>query len=289
MSPAEPVVPVLSIAIFALNILISLAIPTALFLVFQRKYKCKAVPFFVGAATFIVFAMILEPVVHLIAGLNDPNSPIVQNIWLYAVYGGIAAGLFEETGRFIAMKFLLRKYYNNDHNALMYGAGHGGAEAVLLLGAGALNNIIYSVILNMGMESTLLDSAPTEALKQQVQMIFDQLKATSPLVFLISPIERIFAVSLHIALSVLVWIAVTRKGKTWLYPLALFLHAFADASMAIANSLSGSLVVTELYISVICVLVCFLAYRMWKANGCPAGNSTADNNTVIINDQGEQQ
>lgn len=284
MTPAEPAVPVLTIVFSALNILIALAIPIVLFIVFQKKYRCKAVPFFVGAATFIVFALMLEPIVHLLAGVGDPNSPIVKNIWLYALYGGAMAGLFEETGRFITMKLFLKKYYGDDRSALMFGAGHGGIEAVLTLGATALINIIYAVILNTGMESTLLDSAPTEAVREQMQTLFDQLKDMSPLLLLFGPVERIFAVMLHLSFSVLVWLAVTRSGKTWMYPFAIFLHAFADASMIIVNSLSGSVLITELYVGFIAALSCFIVYRIWKANARPAEN----NDIGIINDQGEQ-
>ena len=53
------------------------------------------------------------------------------------------AGIFEETGRFLAFKTVLRKKQGKDINALMYGAGHGGFEAAALLGITMINNIIY--------------------------------------------------------------------------------------------------------------------------------------------------
>ena len=46
---------------------------------------------------------------------------------LYAVYGGLMAALFEETGRYSAMRFLVKPM--DFPNAFMYGAGHGGVEA----------------------------------------------------------------------------------------------------------------------------------------------------------------
>lgn len=60
------------------------------------------------------------------------------------------AGLFEETGRFLAMRYVLKKEHGNAHNALMYGAGHGGLEMFVILSLGMINNLIYSVMINLG-------------------------------------------------------------------------------------------------------------------------------------------
>ena len=275
MIDVQPPVPVLTIVFSVFNLIVSLAIPVVLFLVFRKKFGCRSAPFIAGMLTFIVFSMILEPLLHNLVGISDPNSPIVNNIWLYALYGGFAAGILEETGRFVTMKLFLKKYYDNDRNALMFGAGHGGIEAVLILGSGSVNNIMYAVMLNSGMEQTLLDALPDEALKTQLQTIFDQIRTTHPAMLLVAPAERLIAVTFHIALSVLVWLAVTRKGKTWLYPLAVVLHAVLDGAMVIVNKLTGSLLITELFIAVFTAAVCFFSYRIWKASKKPEAESAA--------------
>ena len=64
MSPVYMQVPVLSMIFFVINLIVSLAIPVVLFIVFHKKYGCKAVPFFLGAAAFIVFVVILENGCH---------------------------------------------------------------------------------------------------------------------------------------------------------------------------------------------------------------------------------
>jgi uncharacterized membrane protein YhfC len=53
----------------------------------------------------------------------------MSHTWLYAVLGALLAGLFEETGRFIAFKFLLKKRTDRK-TAISYGIGHGGFEAI---------------------------------------------------------------------------------------------------------------------------------------------------------------
>ena len=77
-------------------------------------------------------------------------APALQgNLWLYALYAGLMAGAFEECGRWLALKLTLR-WSRGPEDALMYGAGHGGIEAVLLAGMTMLNNIIISLALNQG-------------------------------------------------------------------------------------------------------------------------------------------
>lgn len=81
--------------------------------------------------------------------MGPVSKALSENLWLYALYGGLAAGLFEETGRYLTMRFLMKGKWTRE-NALMYGAGHGGLEAVLILGMASVNNLIYSVMINTG-------------------------------------------------------------------------------------------------------------------------------------------
>ena len=57
--------------------------------------------------------------------LHLVKEALTGNIWFYALYGGIAAGVFEETGRFTAMKFWMKKSLSKE-SSFMYGVGHGG-------------------------------------------------------------------------------------------------------------------------------------------------------------------
>jgi uncharacterized membrane protein YhfC len=89
----------------------------------------------------LLFAFVLEQIVHSIVLTSPAGTKIQGSIWLMALYGGLMAGLFEETGRFLAFKTILRSKRNNDANALMYGAGHGGFEAMMILGITMISNL----------------------------------------------------------------------------------------------------------------------------------------------------
>ena len=56
----------------------------------------------------------------------------------------------------------------------------------------------------------LLSQVPAEQ-QEALQTAFTQLKEFSPAMFAAAPVERLSAVTLHIALSVLVWTAVVKK------------------------------------------------------------------------------
>ena len=143
-------VPIPSMIFMAVSCVIGFGLPLAAFLYLRLKKKADVLPFFIGCAVMLLFALILEALVHRVILGSSAGGKIQNNIWLYALYGGLMAGLFEETGRFLAFKTVLKKYQHRDVNALMYGAGHGGIEAVVLLGITMINNLTYSVIINAG-------------------------------------------------------------------------------------------------------------------------------------------
>ena len=99
----------LSIGLIIFGIVFAIAIPTILAIVFKVKYKASLKVFFIGCAVWFVFAMILEQILHTVVLLSPAGKAIQNNIWLYGIYAGLAAAIFEETGRFLAMKFLLKR------------------------------------------------------------------------------------------------------------------------------------------------------------------------------------
>ena len=88
-----------SIAIIVFNMALGLLFPIVLMLVVKRKYQLGVKPFFLGCLTMFLFALVLEQIVHAIVLGSPAGSAIQNNFWLMALYGGLMAGLFEETGR----------------------------------------------------------------------------------------------------------------------------------------------------------------------------------------------
>lgn len=178
--------------------------------------------FLIGAGTFILFAMILEQLFHSLVLSSGIGSVIKGNIWLYGLYGGLTAGLFEETGRFLAFRFALRRRQDRT-TSLAYGIGHGGIEAFLITGLTMVNNLILG-----------LTYANGRTIPDEVIPAVEALLAVPAGMFLWSGFERLTAMALHTALSILVFASV-RTSRRWLFPTAILIHAVVDFAAVVTN------------------------------------------------------
>ncbi len=244
----------LSILAMAFSALIGIAIPVVLYCIFRKK-GANHLPFWTGAVTFVLFAFVLEQVAYFFIMKTALWTTIVNNVILLGVFGGFMAGLFEETGRFIAFKTVLRRKRWNDQNALMYGAGHGGVEAVILLSVGMIINVIFSLQFNAGQSSAFggLDAAQ-QLINTPFWMIF------------VGAIERVSAVTIHITLSVLVWFAAKDGKKFWLYPLAIFLHLLVDAVAVILSRSGINVWLIEGAVGALTIAFVLIAIVVWRKN-----------------------
>ena len=238
----------------AVAALLGIALPALLAWWLVRKYHIRWQTILIGAGTFIVFALVLEPVLHQLVLKGPHGATIMGNVWYYALYGGLAAGLFEETGRFLSMKFLMRGEASSALPGVGYGIGHGGIEMLIIFGMTMISNLVVAVMINAGQADLLTAKVPAESLPQ-VQAQFAQLESMTTGDLLIGLWERISALVLQLGLSMMVWTAVRRGGKwLWLFPAAILLHAFVD-SAAVVLSKSVGMVTME-------VVVCGLAVAL---------------------------
>lgn len=256
-------VPVLSIAFMVITCAISFGVPIALFLYLRIVKKADIYPFFAGCTVMLLFAFILESGAHSIVFSTPAGSVIRGSKWLYALYGGFMAGLFEETGRYLAFGLALKKYRAKNVNALMYGAGHGGFEAMVIVGLTMINNIAWSFMINSGRTAELTASLSGDQLTQAQQSIA-LLAATPSYQFLLGGIERLLAILLQISLSVIVWFAVKWEGKLYLYPTAILIHFAVDAAAALLSGLSVNLFIIEAVIAVFTAAAALFARRLWR-------------------------
>ena len=255
-------VPVLSIVGMIVTLLISVGTPIILLTLAMKKWKGKVTIgyFFIGGATFFIFAMVLEQILHTVV-LRATGDVLKNNIWLYAVYGGLAAGVFEEVGRFLAMKFFMKKSLNKE-NAIVYGIGHGGIEAILITGMGGISNLIVTVLINAGQLDSML--APLdEATRTLTLESLSALWTTSSYQFFLGGMERISAIILHISLSYLVYLAV-KKGKTTWFPIAIVIHAVVDAGTVLLAKVIPVLLLEILLMAVVFALAYCIYRFLWK-------------------------
>lgn len=250
-----------------LNTVLGFAVPVLLAWWMVKKYKVSWSAILIGAATFIVFALVLESLVHNIVLKGPHGGAIMNNTLYFALYGGLMAGLFEEVGRFVAMKFFMKKEPDSIMSGVAYGVGHGGAEMLILFGIGTISTLAMAFMINSGQTDALLAKAPANALAQ-AQAQLDAVANTPASDYLYGLWERITAIILQLSLSVLVWTAV-RKGRKWLWllPAAILIHALVDGVVVYIQK-SVSMFSLELICFCEALVVAFItlliARKAWK-------------------------
>lgn len=241
------------IAGIVFTLIISVGLPVALCIFAKKKLRAKLSPVFVGAVTFLSSVLVLESLAHNVILSSSVGDKITANTWLYAVYGGVMAALFEEFGRLIAMKLFMKKSLTRE-NAVMYGIGHGGIESIALVGITYVSNVAVVIMINSGaMNPTLaaMDTAAADALMQQLSGFYTIL----PVTFFAAGVERLSAIVLHICLSCFVFRA-ARYGEWRYFALALLMHFAVDTVVVVLNDVLN-IVAVEF---VLLVFVASLAY-----------------------------
>lgn len=174
-----------------------------------------------GMVAFVLSQMVIRlPALEFLASESSTyqlwhvTKPVVMMLFL-----AFTAGLVEELARWIFMRYLMKRW--SFQSGVIFGMGHGGVEAVLLVGIPMLGS------------TTLM---------------------LQPQMLVLSGIERIFAMAIHICLSLIVLIGVRKRAFRYcMY--AIFIHT-------LINFISGSLAKTQSPVVVELVLALLTAALM---------------------------
>ena len=260
-------------AVLALGAALAIIVPIAIALIWVFRKHEKFTTVLVGAGVFLLFAIILEkPIQNALIfptqmGLPEHPASIFINArpFLWAFLVGLFPGVFEETGRFIAFKTVLKNRRNRE-TSISYGIGHGGFEVIYILGVTYITYIAYAVMINTGAFQGLIDQVAAAAPDQADAMyaLADQLANIKITDIGIGFVERIFAFLFHVGASILVFYAARDKGRFWLYPLAIALHTALDfiSGLYIGKVVDISVCTIEAVAAVFGLLTFFGAYSL---------------------------
>lgn len=206
--------------LFSLSI--SFLLPIALSIYFYRRHKIFPAAILVGALSFAVSQLFTRLPLLQWAAAQTWYAALNRHTVLLAITLSFSAGLFEETGRFLGFRFLLKRKLEWK-NGIAFGIGHGGLEAIVLVGITYINNLIFSLAINSGKIDSLAAVLPPEILAQ----ITAGLTGTPPILFAVAGLERVMAIGIQIALSLVVLYGVKNKRYIfWLY--AVLLHGLVN-------------------------------------------------------------
>jgi uncharacterized membrane protein YhfC len=218
-----------------LNALLMIALPLLLGIFLAHRLNASWRIFGVGMVTFVLSQVFHLPFNFLILtpGMErlglDFDIPL--DLVVIAVLAGLSAGVFEEVARYLSYRFWLKSDADRTwSNALMFGAGHGGIEAIIL---GILAMFAFVAFVALRDESVLsLLSA------EQVETVGESLTAywSAPwYAALLGAVERAIALSVHLSATVIV-LQVFRRGRLYWLLLAILWHAVVDGLAVFAGA-----------------------------------------------------
>lgn len=179
-----------------------------------------------GALTFIASQILhipfnlylLNPFLAQIAPQPGPGS---RNLIIWGLLLGLSAGIFEETARYLVLRFW-RKEVQSWKQTIMFGAGHGGIEAIILGIIGFISFLQLLFYRRFGVES-LVPSGQAEAIQTTLYTYWN----FNWYEYLWGALERFSVIPIHLSATVLVYQSLRRKNILW-YLAAIGWHTLVD-------------------------------------------------------------
>ncbi len=231
------------ITAYALNALLMLLIPILLGIFLAWKFKLSWRLFLFGGLAFILsqlFHLPLNAILTRVAPGLGPGGAV----WVQAIVFGFTAAITEEIARYSILRNNLKEA-RSWRSALMYGAGHGGFEA-MILGILAGLTLVNMIALQHNPDSVAALPADKMALVQEQMTTF---WAMPWHLALMGAVERVSTLIIQISLAVIVMQAFLKKNKSWLW-VAVGWHWLVDA-VAVLSAARFSIPITELIIGVL--------------------------------------
>lgn len=213
--------------VFLVTVTVVLPIGGCAYAVYKRRF----LPFLLGVLAFVVSQTLLR--IPLLEYLEAKSGTYllwsVKSHVLFVIFLAFTAGIFEESARWIAMKYFMKQ--RDRLSGILFGIGHGGIEAFLIVGLPFMASM-----------STVLSQS----------------------VYWLGGFERMIAVCIHIGLSLIVLKAV-KSGRFSFVLLAIGIHGAVNS---VAGLLSFFSFVTPLLIEsvllILAIITLFIAYFLFR-------------------------
>ena len=229
-------VPVSSVFFCILTLFVSLILPVLMLVIFALRYKQQRIvsAWMLGAAGFFVTQILIRiPILNTLQSQSWFLSFAQDHLFAYAFSLAFTAGLFELAGRLAVAKLMHKRL--TLRRSLAAGLGHGGIEAMILVGMTYVNNLIYIVMINSGyFDHLMTQTAGLGVDVSQLELIRMQLTSSSPLLFALAGLERLLAMTGHTAMSLIVCYGVAHKKVLPCVLICLGIHTLMDLTAGIS-------------------------------------------------------
>lgn len=229
------------------TLFISLFLPIIIYIAYGVKNKGKGVwlAWLLGAAGFFVPQILIRLPILSALSLSQGFVTFAEGHYvLYCLALAFTAGLFEVAGRYAVAKIMAKSL--TFEKGMAAGLGHGGIEAILLVGFTYINNLIYVWMINSGAFSLISGTNGWVAMPPEDMAVYEEslravqeiLTGSGPIIFYLAGYERILTMIFHVAMSLLVCYFVWKgKGIKGII-ICLALHTAADFVTPLLNGLA---------------------------------------------------
>ncbi len=227
------------------TLIVTLIGPIVAAIVYSVKNKGKGVwkAWLLGAAGFFILQVLIRiPILNVLGTFPWFQRFAENNYIVYCLILAMTAALFEVVARFAVAKILQKRM--NYQQGVAAGLGHGGIEAMILIGMTYVNNLLYAVMINSGAFDAMVvqtGAAPVPnaaELVEQLNQIKTALIETPGYAFYLAGYERILCVLFHTAMSLLVCYMVCKEKALLGVGIAFAAHFFVDFVSPVVNGLA---------------------------------------------------
>lgn len=262
---------------YVIAIAVELLLPLIVAFYIHRRFQVRWRFFVYGALVFFVSQIILRiPLVQLAQAQLAPTLAASQTavvVWVAVL--ALTAGLVEEIGRWLGYLILI-KHDRTWRVGLMYGAGHGGLESMLLVGGLSIIGLVSIIGLYTTDYSKLQLTAAQLA---QIEQARQQVAGLAWWMPILGAYERFITVFFQIALSILVLQVFVRHSLWWL-GIAIALHAVVDFAAVMASQRIGP-IWTEVLLTALLPLSFWIMYRFRDQDAPTNENPPADASAAV--------
>ena len=238
-----------SILFMCVTLFLSLLLPLIVLLVLQKGRRGVFSVWIAGALGFAVPQLFIRiPLLQTLDAQESFQQFIATHPYVTVSLMAATAAIFETTGRLVVLKVALSKRLSY-MTGLAAGAGHGGIEAITIVGMLYINNLIISLSINSGNLSSLLPADPALA-----ESIRQSLVGTPPELFLLAGFERVLTMVIQVALSIILTLFIMKNRAIFGFLVVALLHFSLDVSIGLLQINGWSALAIERLIFLIAIV-----------------------------------
>lgn len=242
--------------------IVAIALPIFLFQFIRKKFLGNWQPLIFGAINYIlVEVMVCNLILFGIINIPGVVNFVDSHKLFYIFFIILVAAVVNEIGRYLLLNMSLKRK-NGFGNVLVFAVGVAGARSILVTASQSFQSAVLGISINHAGLPSLVEELGENA--DQFLESIQPLLENSFFIYLLTSFDVIVSFFLHIALSILIFIAIKKTEKKWLIGLSILIRFLYELPIQLH---SYGLLIKNFYLAegiviFITFMVCYLAWKL---------------------------